>query len=317
MTARAATCVLIFVLAALGSTMLSSPSSAGPWSLARGEYYSEFSGAIYSTTSMYNFEGDRFAPNLRFESRDFSWYNEFGWRRRVSAVLGLSGRSVTAVSGVAPVEATRTGLTEATVGLRGNLMNRAQALAVEVDWNAPLGYDRELSPILGDGRHRLSASLAYGSSLGHRGFAQVSAGWLYRFLTFGSTDSAFIATHSTPVTSASFATMSADAGVWVTPRFLVGGRYAGQSVLSSSAPESASPFLQPPFGDKDSELDASLHRVGPLLLLRVDDRTDVMAGSFSTFAGKNTYHFNQFWVALAFKQSGLNRVQGFLGNAHP
>src|SRR5205814_10483985 len=107
--------------------------------------------------------------------------------------------------------------------------------------------------------------------------------------------------------SASFFTASADAGWWVTRSLLVGGRYQGQSVLSSSG-GSANKFLEP---------DARRQRIGPFVRLRVDDRMDLELGSLSTAAGRNTPHLNAFRVALAFKQSRLNRLQGFLGSAHP
>jgi hypothetical protein len=43
----------------------------------------------------------------------------------------------------------------------------------------------------------------------------------------------------------------------------------------------------------------------------------VKAGTLSTASGKNLYHFNQVWIALAFKQTQLNRLQGFLGSTRP
>jgi hypothetical protein len=49
------------------------------------------------------------------------------------------------------------------------------------------------------------------------------------------------------------------------------------------------------------------------MLWRVDDRLDLTAGSWSTAMARNNLHYDQFYVALAFKQTKLNRLQGFLG----
>jgi hypothetical protein len=38
-----------------------------------------------------------------------------------------------------------------------------------------------------------------------------------------------------------------------------------------------------------------------------------MVGSWSTAAGRNALHYDQVYVALTFKQTKLNRLQGFLG----
>ena len=57
----------------------------------------------------------------------------------------------------------------------------------------------------------------------------------------------------------------------------------------------------------------AVHLAGPVLLYRVDDRLDLMAGSWSTAAARYAPHYDQVYVALAFKQTKLNRAQGFLG----
>ena len=50
-----------------------------------------------------------------------------------------------------------------------------------------------------------------------------------------------------------------------------------------------------------------------MLVWRVDDRLDLPAGSWSTAMAKNTLHYDQVYVAVTFKQTRLNRLQGFLG----
>lgn len=303
MNARAASCVLL--LAALGLPMFAAPSVAGPWSLAKGEYASELGASVYSSVSFQTPEGDRFPLGYRFESRDFRSTNQFGWKKSTNFILEMKGRSLSFADGSSRFTGNQTGLSELTLGFHRNLMNGRQGAALEVLWTAPLGYDRELSS-LGDGRQRLAANLAVGTALAQRGFAQASVGYFFRYQSFTKADSLAMLMN-TDRSSAHFVTLSADAGAWIRPRVMLGASYAGQSVISSTLPEPL---------DKDWELDASRHLVGPFVLLRVDDRLDMKAGTLSVASGKSTLHFDQFWIALAFKQTKLNRLQGFLGGAH-
>ena len=55
------------------------------------------------------------------------------------------------------------------------------------------------------------------------------------------------------------------------------------------------------------------HLAGPVLLFRVDDGLDMMAGSWSTASGKNVLHYVQIYLGVSFRQTKLNRLQGFSG----
>jgi hypothetical protein len=90
---------------------------------------------------------------------------------------------------------------------------------------------------------------------------------------------------------------SADLGWWVGRSLLIGGRYSGRMTVAHG----------------DSVPVRTTHLLGPYVLLRVDDRLDLVAGSMSTASARNALHFDQFYVAVAFKQTRLNRLQGFLG----
>jgi hypothetical protein len=90
---------------------------------------------------------------------------------------------------------------------------------------------------------------------------------------------------------------SADLGLWVGPRILLGGRYAGTVAMSSG----------------EGFPERSVHLAGPLLLWRVDERLDLSAGSWSTAKAENAPHYDQVYVTLTLKQTKLNRLQGFLG----
>lgn len=299
MNARAAwTCLAV----AAGIAGICGVSVAGPWSLAKGDYYSELNAGFFSTTSAYDGNSHREALGARLDHRSFDSYNELGWKKRLSVILGMTGLSATAVSGSSAFEETETGLTQLQLGLHYNLVNGATGAAIEAGWFAPLGYDRALSPLLGDERQRLYGRFDWGTALGTRAFVQASGGLTYRYLKFGKGDSLF---ETRPENnSASFATLGAAGGWWAGRSVLIGARYEGRQIVASS-------------GVKDDQEGAILHELGPEVLVRVDDRMDVFAGSMSTAAGKNSLHFDRYYVAIAFKQTSLSRLQGFMGGTKP
>ena len=90
---------------------------------------------------------------------------------------------------------------------------------------------------------------------------------------------------------------SADLGWWLGHSILVAGRYAGTSAIAHG----------------DSLPARTQHRLGACVLFRVDDHLDLVAGGWSTVASKNVLAGNQFYVALNFKNTKLDRLQGFLG----
>jgi hypothetical protein len=327
MSARAASSALIPALLAVVCFSPSAP--AGPWIPAPGEYYSELRGSVFSADTYYGSEGTRLPLGGTWEQRSGQWSTELGWKKRISFLFAVPFTSVTLQRDANPFySATNTGLADLTLGLRFALKKQAaSALALELDWSAPLGYRRgqyvATSPTdsgawaplnyarrysrLGDSRQSFALSLEYGTALRRRGFLQLSAGVQRRFLALGSSTPPAVAL-SEPVvvvadplvTTANFAIMSADLAYWVRPSLLVGGRYQGKLLTSTN-------------GVKDYELERSLHLVGPFLLWRVDERLDLCAGTWSTASAKNALHYDQFYVALAFKQTKLNRLQGFLG----
>jgi hypothetical protein len=60
---------------------------------------------------------------------------------------------------------------------------------------------------------------------------------------------------------------------------------------------------------------SAAYSAGPVVLVRVDDRLDVSGGSWFTWFGRNALRSNEVYLAVAFKQSKLNRLQGFLGTS--
>jgi len=59
--------------------------------------------------------------------------------------------------------------------------------------------------------------------------------------------------------------------------------------------------------------DSDLHRVGPLVLYRVDDRMDMFVATLHTASATNAIHTDAIYVGMSFKQTKLDRLQGFLG----
>ena len=324
MNARAASPVVMLALLAL----VAPAAQAGPWSLAPGEYYSQFLGGWSSSDGYHDLNGDRrflFKGGL-LEERSLLSYTEMGWKKRVSFVLGIPVRSVTRRFGAAGNQAalpTATGLADALVGFRYRLANGRSAAAIEVDWKPPLSYDsglrltrqdsllagdangdgdsldvnavRQMSrPTLGDGQNDVTVTLQLGTALTRRGFLQVAGGYRYRF--------------QDPKDQV---VLGADLGLWMTRTLMIAGRYDGvvtvQDLSSSEAGER--------FGIETDSFERLVHhRAGPMLIFRVDDHLDLIVNTMHTVTAKNALHTDEVYVGIAFRQSKLNRLQGFLGN---
>ena len=300
MSARLALPTLISTL--ITALTLAGPAAAGPWGLARGEWYANLEGSTF-TANTFHGDGGRADSGLIVEERAIRAVVEVGWKRHLTLIVGLPALSVTRRD--ARIQGTATGFQDVLVGMRYNLMNGSSAAALELDWNAPSGYNRNLDSLgtrLGDGLQELSARLEIGSALGRRGFFEGSIGYGYRYLgiTERSTDAVLAGDRSlAKYLWSDRLQASADLGIWLGPSVLAGGRYRGLKTLSNGA-------LAP---------ETDVHLAGPILLYRVDDRLDLFAGSWSTASGKHTLHYDQVFLGLAFHHTKLNRLQGYLGGA--
>ena len=315
MRLRFALSAVSFALLGLAGPSLT--AQAGPWSLAPGEYYSQFLAGWSSSDFYYDQQGGKrpLAGGGLWEERSLVSYSELGWKKHLNFILGIPAVSITRQFGQArqainPVP-TATGLGDALVGFKWRLANGHTAAALELDWKPPLGYERNRffshadsaaagdtngdgdsldvtrlnqlgSPVLGDGQNDLTFSLALGTAFGSRTFLEGMGGYRYRF------ENAF----SDQIVA------GADLGIWFTRTLLIGGRYLG--LIASQ--KSANPTNDP-----------TRHRVGPILVLRVDDRMDIIASTLHTASAKNALHTDEVFVGLAFRQNKLDRLQGFLG----
>jgi hypothetical protein len=286
--------------------VLVSPATAGPWSLARGESWTTLQGGFYSSDTYHDQTGERhgaLAGGGLLEQRSVTWGGELGWRKHTSFVFSIPFLSVTRTlggySGPDDPNAlpTATGFGDGVFGLKFNLKNGPSAAAIELDWKAPLGYERSPTyfgddstdiniarqldaPRLGEGQQDVTLALHLGSAIGSRGFVQAMGGYKYRFEE-----------------PADQIVLAGDLGLWMGTTWFLGGTYRGEIASEGGNPTR----------------DADRHLVGPVLLYRVDDKLDLFARSLHTASAKNAIHTDEFFVGLAFKKSSLGRQQGYMG----
>ncbi len=314
MNARAALSAVLFAISLLLAPV--SLAHAGAWSLKPGEYFTEFLAGWSSSDFYHDQNGDKrpLARGGLWEERSLLSYSELGWKPKLSFLFGLPARSVTRRFGAAAggrTVPTATGLSDALVGFRWNLANGRTAATVELDWNPPLGYERDQflthadsvaagdsngdgdsldvnrarqlgSPVLGDGQNDVTLSLHAGTALMSRGFLQVSGGYKYRF--------------ENPLDQI---VASADLGLWITRSLMLAGRYQGEIAASEGEVPTSNP---------------DRHRAGPMLVYRLDGM-DLLLASMHTAAATNALHTDEVFVGVAFRQTKLNRLQGFLGGS--
>lgn len=293
----AAVMIACFAIAAAAAPLASydhAPAS-GPWSLAPGEYYVDLTGTSFQTSSGFDADGNVVSLGGTTEQRTFRSYVELGWKKRWSVQLSVpfSTETTRPFGGVA---ASATGLADFGVGLRRTFANGPRAAALQFAWEAPAGYNRRLSPSLGDGLQKLSATLQLGGPVGRSAFWQLGGG--YRFQYKALTDiSDQVARQPSrwkwPEHIVTNGALAINHG-----HVQVAGQFAGD--LSSFRPNNA--------GTKVTSV-----AVGSRITYRTDGRLDAFAGSWHTPSGKNALQLNQYYAGIAWKSTKLNRVQGFLG----
>lgn len=308
MRARFAVPALMF--AAIAALTVPRLAAAGPWLPAPGDFSSEVRAGAYTADTWLNRDGERRAlyGGGSEQRRSLMSYNELGWKKNVSFVLGAPLVSVTRRDLLGTLERNATGLADLRVGLRYKIVDGPSAMALEMDWKAPLGYDgrvllpdatlqrlghglsegdsatavrQQAPPRLGDGQQDLVTTLHYGTTIKRlHGFLELAHGFRWRAME--------------PANQAVFA---ADLGFWLRPSVLVVGHYRGALEVGP--------------GKTDAD-EVDYHLVSPELVYRVDDRIDLIVGSTHTAAGKNVLHIDEVHVAVAFRQLKLDKLQSFL-----
>ena len=289
------------VVAVLATLLSAAPASAGPWGLPRGDWYANVEGSTF-TSDTFHGDGFRSDTGLVVQERALRTTVEVGWKKRITLVFGLPVLSVTRRD--AQIQGTATGFQDVALGMRYNVLDGDNAVAVQLNWSGPSGYNRNLDTLgihLGDGLQELSLELDGGAGIGKdAGFFQWSVGHSYRYLGFGKMAKELTVTdpgHPARYIWSRHMYATADLGLWLGPSLLVGGRYRGKVAFSNG-------LLMD---------ESDVHLAGALLLYRVDDRIDMIGGFWSTATGRNTLHYDQVYVGFAFHHTKLNRLQGFLG----
>jgi len=293
----------------------SAPAWGGPWLPAPGEYYSELQAGLFSADTYHDARSHRAVLALGGveEARSLRSYNEIGWKKGASVILGIPAASVTRRSGRGEVSRTETGLADIQLGLRIRMAEGASAAALEFNYFAPAGYTRKYlltssqiawadttlcrgldeadsancvrqvaAPRLGSGQQELTAAIHWGMAIkGWNGFVQLSHGYRHRGKEL-----------------AAQALLSADLGFWLRPSLLVAGRYLGAIDVGRGLTRAD---------------DVEEHLAGPVVLYRLDEHMDVFASSLHTAIARNALHADRFFVGVAFKQTGLSPLQGYLG----
>jgi len=303
-------------IAAAAAPLASSASYpvAGPWSLAPGEYYTELSGSSFTTSTWYNDDGKRVGLGGQAQQRAATWSAELGWTPSWSVQFSLP--VVTNSVSAAGAGASATGMSDLGLGLRMKLSSGRTASALQLRWEGPAGYNAKLTPPLGDGLQKLSASLQFGGALDKWAFWQLGGGYRYDFLSISGRKAYQGLVPASPPPPAAdhnwsdHVTVNAASGLWL-DRLQVAGLYAGDFPISTGR-----------------ALKSTLQAVGTRFTYRVDERIDAFAGSWHTptaswgssgssghmALNKNTAHIDEFYVGIAWKSTKLNRLQGFLGN---
>jgi hypothetical protein len=287
MSARKTILCLPAVFALLGPAV----AFADAWLPQPGEHYVEFRAAHGSASQFFDNDGNRqpYLVSAIMEDRQLVSYNEIGWKKNVSLVLAMPGRSITLRSDPLGLTRTATGFSDLLLGLRLKLLGGPTALSLQADWKAPLGYEHTLAPILGDGQQDIAGRLSFGTGIAARGFLELQGGYRYRF--------------EDPLDQIEYA---ADLGFWVGSSLLIEGRYDG---LSSVGEDTT--FVSQGIGAFHRR--ARLHAAGPRVTYRLDDRLDLFAGSRYILSAKNAHDLKEYYAGIALKKSRLNRLQGFLG----
>jgi hypothetical protein len=289
--------IACFAIAAAAATLASYDHSpvGGPWSLAPGEYYVDLTGTSFRTSTGYDAHG-RIAPlGGTTEERSFRSYVEMGWTKSWSLQLSVPFTTLTESPLAGPATSV-TGLGDFGIGLRRRFTNGPGASALQLLWEAPAGNNPEITPSVGDGLQKLSATVQFGGLFCKRAFWQLGGGYRFQYNSPSEfKDQAFRQPESFKWPEHMIS--NGAAAMW-----LGNLQVAGLFAVDASS-----------FRSLDARHTVTSTAVGTRLTYRTDGRLDVFAGSWHVPSGVNALALNQYYAGIAWKSTKLNRVQGFLG----
>lgn len=317
----AAAAVLASAALTLASASHAAHPAGTPWVLKPGEFYSELTGSVFAANSFLDNERNRPSLSGKLDERTLVSYNELGWKSRAAVWLAVPivSRGFTRFTGGT---STSTGLGDIDLGLRYRLKGGSTPASLSFGWTAPLGANRKLFPgsdgdggtdpetyppyspsnasdtslYFNQGLQSLRVGVDFGGRAWKRAFWTAGGEYRYRFLEFLSTGGS--------TRNARFFGANASLGWWANHSLLVSGLFAGEWATSQSANY-----------DRDLARDLEPMRLlaGPRFTWRVDDRMDVIAGSWHVASGQNVVHYDQYYFGIAWRQSSLSRYAGAYG----
>jgi hypothetical protein len=286
------------------------PAAAGAWLPLPGDHYSVVGGSYFSSNSYYDSDGQRVPMwnGGQHEEKALYSYNEFGWKKNRSVVVGFPYVNVSHRLGASPDSGrSETGFGDLLFGVRFKLRDGPHPLSFEADWRPPLGYNRNLAPRIGDGASSVVGKLMYGATLGVSGFLELEGG--YRAYTEKQAP-------------ANQVLVSGTVGLWMGDTWLLAFNQNASLAQASSGRTYQALYIKTPDGRPwtTSEAEAgttnsqvSIQTLGVTLLYRLDQHLDLLAGSTHTLSASNAAHEDRFYVALAMRQTKLGPLQGFMG----
>jgi hypothetical protein len=323
-----------FTAALAATALLTSSALAAPWALKPGEFYSELGGEFFSArTFLENSDSKRATLGGALEQRSARTHNEIGWKKHASVWLDIPFISRTYVSNLATSGSrTSTGLGDFEFGIRFGMHAGKAPFALALGWSAPLGSNRRLFPgtsgfggmdgssyetqlggavrdsnaFFDTGLQSLSLALETGGT-GSRWGWSLGGGYRTNFETVGA--------RSDTDRYADFLTGTANLAWRKSDRLILAAGAVGEWRAAAGHPYDR--VLTPVAGSNGPDLDPSYLLVGPRLTYRVDDRTDVFAGSWHSEGGRNVLHIDQIYAGVAWKNTGLPRLATALIGARP
>ena len=156
---------LAVVVLALACTWQSA-ALAGAWSQARGHYYTKVSGIFYTSDEVYNDMGVRQTlgmDNDQFNGSQAFLYAEYGLRERLTLIGQMNVGELVSENNL--VRQTTTGIGDADIGVKYQLLDGPVVLSPYATLKIPTGYHEFYEPPLGTGDMDLEFRLLVARSL--------------------------------------------------------------------------------------------------------------------------------------------------------
>jgi hypothetical protein len=291
--------VLALVLVAV---LAPTAGATGPWVQSDNGYYATARFGTFSSSELYDAEGDVLDAGDAFKYRERSilFDAEYGMSNKMTFLLAMPVLWKTYTLDADPDTYNNTGFGDLKFGLKYGFLDPLKdlALALELSANTPTGYNSQGIGVPSMGRGRFSALAALHGGMTFDALPLYVQGQLgYRMYTAKgnippSTEKSSIVSNEL--------VYALEAGFFITPRFLLVGEY-----LAANANDTDKPDYQ------------SQSRVGGNVQYRLKPGLDVLVGVRSSVSGKNSpnekapvYKGTEIRVGVALKRNDLGPHKG-------